>query len=174
MTLVPCRECAKEVSIKAKFCPSCGAPHPARQEWTGTGYEWKTKSRFYGYPLIHIAFGKNAEGKIRVAKGIIAIGQFAIGLVTFAQFGIGVIFGFGQFIIGLTAVSQVAVATIFGIGQFATGYAAIGQFVIAKYGLAQFGWAKFLWSASHKDPQAAVFFKYLAERIGFSTGNFFR
>ncbi|MEJ2627467.1 MAG: zinc ribbon domain-containing protein, partial [bacterium] len=174
MNLVPCRECAKEVSIKARFCPSCGAPYPARRKWDGTGFEWKTKSTFYGYPLIHIAFGKNAEGKFRVAKGIIAIGQFAIGLITFAQFGIGIIFGFGQFILGLTAVSQIAITTLFGIGQFATGYVAIGQFVVAYYGLAQYGWAKFLWSVSQKDPQAAVFFKFLAERIGFSTGTFFK
>ncbi len=174
MNLIPCRECKREVSLKAKFCPGCGAPYPAKKEWDGTGFEWKSTKTFYGYPLVHIAFGKNAEGKFRVAKGIIAIGQFAIGLITFAQFGIGVIFGFGQFIFGLSAISQFAFSILFGIGQFAIGYVAIGQCVIAYYGLAQIGWAKFIWSSSYKDPHAAAFFKLLAEKIGFSTGNFFK
>jgi len=174
INLVSCRECKREVSPRAKFCPGCGAPYPGQQEWNGTGFEWKTERTYYGYPLIHIAFGRNAAGKLRVAKGVIAIGQFAIGLITIAQFGIGVLFGFGQFTFGLTAVSQFALTILFGIGQFAAGYAAIGQFVIAYYGLAFWGWAEYLWSPEHKDPQAAAFFKMLAEKIGVSTGNFFR
>jgi hypothetical protein len=139
-----------------------------KEKVKGPGFDWKSNVSFLGYPLIHIAFGKDAQGKLRVARGIIAIGQFAIGLITVAQFGVGILFGFGQFIIGFTAIAQVAIAGLFGIGQFATGYAAMGQIVIANYGLAQTGLAKFLWSPGRKDPEAYDFFNLWAEKLGIS------
>jgi len=165
MNLQPCRECHHKISPEARTCPNCGAPFPSRQEWKGTGFEWKSSGTFYGYPLIHIAFGKNRQGKFRVAKGVVAIGQFGIGLITIAQFGIGLLFGFGQFILGLTVIAQFAIALYFGAGQFATGYIAIGQFVLAYYGLAQVGVAKYLWSTTSKDPVAIEFFHQLGEKM---------
>ncbi len=114
-----------------------------------------------GLPLVHIAFGRDSRGKRRVAKGIIAIGQFAFGLITVAQFGVGLLFGFGQFIFGFTTIAQFAVGLAVGIGQFATGYAAVGQFVLAYYGLAQLGLGEFLWTPGkhgRKDPEAMQFF----------------
>jgi hypothetical protein len=146
------------VSTEAFTCPHCGAPRPTEAAWTGTGFEWKSARTYAGYPLVHIAFGRDSRGKRRVAKGIIAIGQFAVGLVTVAQFGVGVLFGFGQFIFGFTTIAQFAVGLAVGIGQFATGYVAVGQFVLAYYGLAQLGLAKFLWRAGHRDPEAVHFF----------------
>ncbi|KPK64544.1 hypothetical protein AMJ83_02245 [candidate division WOR_3 bacterium SM23_42] len=165
MTLIQCRECQKEISTEAKNCPHCGAPFPARKKWKGSGFEWKSKQTFYGYPLVHIAFGRDAQNRIRVAKGIIAIGQFGIGLVTFAQFGIGILFGFGQFILGLTGLGQFAITGLFGIGQFATGYIAIGQFALGYYVLAQAGYAKFLWSPGAEDPAAVEFFRQLLQNV---------
>ena len=165
MALTPCRECRKEISNQAKSCPHCGAPYPARRDWKGWGFEWQSKMKVYGYPLVHIAFGRNAQGKLRVAKGIIAIGQFAIGLITVAQFGIGLLFGFGQFLFGLTAVAQFAVAPLFAVGQIAIGYIAIGQFALGYYALAQTGLAKYLWSTDRKDMEAIEFFRMLAERV---------
>jgi len=165
MALTACRECEKEVSTEAKTCPHCGAPYPARIEWKGRGYEWKSQTTLYGYPLVHVAFGRDKQGKLRVAKGIVAIGQFAIGVITVAQFGVGILFGFGQFIFGLTAVAQFSLAVIFGLGQFATGYIAIGQFVFAYYGLAQVGFGKYLWSKGREDIEAVDFFLRLASSI---------
>jgi len=158
MSLMNCRACGREVSLEAQWCPHCGAPRPAVQDYTGTGFEWKSSRTILGLPLVHVAFGRDARGKIKVAKGIVAIGQFAIGLITVAQFGIGLLFGFGQFILGMFAVAQFALAAIFGVGQVATGYAAIGQVVFAYYGLAQIGMAHYLWSPGVKDNEAARFF----------------
>jgi hypothetical protein len=119
----------------------------------------------YGYPLIHVAFGKDGRGKFKVAKGVIAIGQFGIGVITVAQIGVGLLFGFGQVMIGLTALAQVAIAGLMGVGQFASGYVAIGQIVLAQIGLAQFGLAEALWSPSRRDPEAVEFFKTLWDNI---------
>lgn len=165
MGITRCRECQREISTEARSCPYCGVPFPARKGPAGRGFEWKSKQTVYGYPLVHIAFGRDAQNRWRVAKGVIAIGQFAIGLVTFAQFGIGVLFGFGQFMIGLTAVAQVAIAGLFGLGQFATGYIAIGQLALGYYALCQVGFAKHLWTQAAKDPVAAEFFRRLLDSV---------
>ena len=73
--LTACRACRREVSVEANTCPHCGAPFPARQEWRGWGYEWKSPQTLWGWPLVHIAFGRDAKGKLRVAKGIVAPNQ---------------------------------------------------------------------------------------------------
>lgn len=165
MTLAACRECGREISTEAPRCPHCGAPRPTDQHWQGTGYEWRSQQTVYGYPLVHIAFGKDARGKRRVAKGFIAIGQFALGVITVAQFGVGLLFGFGQFIFGLTALAQFAGGIAIGVGQFASGYVAIGQIVVAKFGLAQTGLAEFLWSPSRRDPEAVEYFRHLWDQL---------
>jgi hypothetical protein len=165
MPLTRCRECQKEISNEAINCPHCGAPFPARKKWGGRGFEWKSKQTFYGYPLVHIAFGRDKNNRLRVAKGVIAIGQFGVGLVTFAQFGVGVLFGFGQFILGLTGIAQFAITGLFGVGQFAAGYIAIGQFALGYYVLAQAGYAKYVWSQAVKDPEAIEFFRQLLNSI---------
>jgi len=131
----------------------------------GSGFEWKSQGTLLGWPLIHVAVGRDARGKLRVAKGVIAVGQFAVGLITVAQFGVGLLFGLGQFIFGLTAVAQFAGAPAFGVGQFAAGYTAIGQVVLAYYGLAQTGHATHLWSTRHRDPVAVEYFRSLWEAI---------
>jgi hypothetical protein len=158
MSLSTCRECGAEVSGQARACPHCGAPRPADLTWAGTGFEWKSARTYRGYPLIHVAFGRDRRGKLRVAKGIVAVGQFALGLVTVAQFGVGVIFGFGQFILGGAVLAQLALGLAVAVGQVAVGYAAVGQVVLACYGLGQIGLAQHLWSLSRQDEAAVKFF----------------
>ncbi|MDA8142139.1 MAG: hypothetical protein M0036_26120 [Desulfobacteraceae bacterium] len=105
----PCRECGHQVSEQALQCPECGAPYPAKPKWDGFGYEYKSKTTLLGWPLVHVSF-KYRPNRLPVpAKGIIAIGQFAVGIFTIAQFGIG-LFGLGQFMIGGYLVSQFALA----------------------------------------------------------------
>jgi hypothetical protein len=161
MSLTTCRECRAQVSTEALSCPHCGAPRPAQLSWTGTGLDWKSGRTCFGYPLVHIAVGRDSRGKLRVAKGVIAIGQFAVGLIAVAQFGVGLLFGFGQFMLGLTVVAQLAGGVLVGIGQLATGYVAVGQMVLAYYGLAQLGLGEYLWTAGkfgRKDPEAVQYF----------------
>ncbi len=165
MSLIKCRECDELISSEANSCPKCGAPKPSLRVWKGTGVDWKTRIAIFGIPLIHVAFGRYPNGKLRVAKGVLAIGQFAIGLVTFAQFGVGLIFGFGQFMFGLTGLAQFSLSIILGVGQVATGFVAIGQFAAGVYGLAQVGWAKYIWSPAHTDMEAVAFFYTLYRQI---------
>ncbi len=163
MSPLRCRECGAELSPEALACPVCGAPRPDEPVGRGTGFEWRSSRTFLGYPLIHVAFGKDARGGWRVAKGVVAIGQFGVGLVTLAQFGVGLLFGFGQFVLGYLALGQVAVALYLGVGQVAVGYAAIGQVVVAHFGLGQLGWATYFWSPERRDPEAVAYFTHLWE-----------
>ncbi len=91
------------------------------------GFEWKSKATVFGLPLVHIAIGRDRNGKLRVARGVVAIGQFGVGVITIAQFGFGFLGSIGQFVMAPAAVGQFAVGLIV-IGQFAIGLAAAGQF----------------------------------------------
>jgi hypothetical protein len=111
----PCRSCRREISEDALTCPGCGAPYPAREKWDGWGYEYKSKAEWFGLPLVHISFKYRPNRVPVVAKGVFAIGQFAMGLITISQFGIGII-----------SISQFTVA-LFALAQFALAYSLIAQ-----------------------------------------------
>lgn len=104
-----CRECSSEVSEQALSCPNCGAPRPAKDQWDGWGFEYKSQTTLMGLPLVHISFKYRPNRRPVPAKGIIAIGQFGVGIVTIAQFGIG-LFGICQFAIAGYALAQFAFA----------------------------------------------------------------
>ncbi|MBN1574800.1 MAG: hypothetical protein JW984_16510 [Deltaproteobacteria bacterium] len=175
-----CPQCGFEVKRRDLVCPRCGGELDVlylsrasqfieslgegkrterRLAW---GYEYRSEAEILGWPVIHVAFGKDAEtGKIIVAKGIIAIGQFGVGLITIAQVGVGLLFGFGQCVAGIIAVGQFALGVCFGLGQFATGLTAIGQLALGRYVLTQIGIGQHVWSPTRKDPEAVEHFANL-------------
>jgi hypothetical protein len=107
--MTSCRECQQPISEQAIHCPHCGAPYPARSEWDGWGFEYRSTTTVMRWPLVHISF-KYRPNRVPVpARGIFAIGQFGIGVFTLAQFGVG-IFGIGQFMIGGFILAQFALA----------------------------------------------------------------
>lgn len=166
-----CPKCSAVVPEGATDCPSCGAPIIPGRHISGilarpkVGFEYKSKAEIRGWPLIHVAFGRDEKGRFRIAKGVIAVGQFGIGLITFAQIGLGVLFGFGQMTAGLIAIGQLAPAALFGVGQFTTGHIAIGQFAIGDWVLAQIGFGVHAWTTMSRDPEAVAFFTGLWESV---------
>ncbi len=172
MALIDCPECGERISEKAVSCPKCGNPIKPMADLTPLtrrfmrGYEWKSKAEIFGWPLIHIAVGRNKEtGRLLVAKGIIAIGQFGIGVITIAQFGIGLLFGLGQFVAGIFAVGHFALGIYFGLGQFATGITAIGQFGFGRYVRASIGYGRYVWSSRIQDIEAVDYFTELWQSV---------
>jgi hypothetical protein len=105
----PCRECRREISEQALACPGCGAPYPARAAWDGYGFEYRSKARVAGLPLLHVSFKYRPNRVPVVAKGWIAIGQFAAGGLTISQFGVGLV-SVSQFTIAGFAVAQMGIA----------------------------------------------------------------
>jgi hypothetical protein len=113
-----CRECRHPVSSDALACPSCGTPYPARAKWDGYGFEYKSEATLLGLPWLHISFKYRPNRMPVVAKGVIAIGQFACGGLTISQFGVG-----------LASVSQFTLAGL-ALAQFAVAYRLVAQFGI--------------------------------------------
>jgi len=171
-----CPSCGALRRRDDRFCPWCGREFvlesppppptggvPARRY---RGFQWRTEAEILGWPVIHVAFGKDSvTGKVLVARGWIAIGQFGVGLITVAQVGVGALFGFGQCVVGFVCVGQFALGALFGLGQFATGQTAIGQIALGEYILAQIGWGKYMWTMKVKDPEAMAHFTALWQWI---------
>ncbi len=109
MATRPCRECRREVSDQALACPQCGAPDPARATWTGFGFEYRSSLAVAGLPLLHVSFKYRPNRVPVVARGWIAIGQFAVGGLTISQFGIGVV-SVSQFTLAGFALAQFGIA----------------------------------------------------------------
>lgn len=96
-------------------CPGCGAPFPARARFDGYGWEYRSRLAIFGLPLLHVSFKYRPNRAPVVARGWIAIGQFAAGVVTLSQFGVGVV-----------SVSQFTIAG-FALAQFAFAWSLIAQ-----------------------------------------------
>jgi hypothetical protein len=109
MPMKPCRECQREVSEQALSCPGCGAPYPALPTWDGFGFEYRSRATLAGLPLVHVAFKYLPNRMPVIARGVIAIGQFAVGGLTISQFGVGIV-SVSQFTIGGIALAQFGIA----------------------------------------------------------------
>jgi len=171
-----CSSCGKVRRRDERFCSRCGrefvVESPPERPAGGVparryrGFQWRTEAEILGWPIVHVAFGRDSTtGKVLVARGLIAVGQFGVGLITVAKVGVGVLFGFGQCVAGIVCVGQFALGALFGLGQFATGQTAIGQFALGEYILAQIGWGKYMWTMKVKDPEAVAHFTALREGI---------
>jgi hypothetical protein len=104
------------VAEQAIVCPGCGAPYPSRARFDGYGFEYKSRATLAGIPLLHISFKYRPNRVPVVARGIVAIGQFAVGGLTLSQFGIGIV-----------SVSQFTLAGL-ALAQFGAAYSLVAQF----------------------------------------------
>jgi hypothetical protein len=133
-----CRECKHEISEQAFTCPNCGAPYPSKDRWDGWGFEYKSKALLFGLPLVHISFKYRPNRVPVVARGILAIGQFAYGFVTISQFGIGLIsvsqftiagYALAQFALGYSIIAQIGLYISSGRGQLVTSLTRLMEFL---------------------------------------------
>jgi hypothetical protein len=148
METTPCRDCSREVPVAARACPHCGALHPARRDWNGEGYEWKSQLTWMGSPLVHVAFGMDRAGRPRTARGVVAIGQRAVGFVAVGILAGGVV-SFGLVSLGIFAGGVVSIGAVVACGVNAMAPVAIGvtAFGWLAGGLAPLGW-KILFSTA--------------------------
>ena len=108
-------------------------PQPAQtvvnnyyQPW----YEYKSKRTLFGLPLVHINMGFG----LRVARGIIAIGNISIGVLSIGGLALGLI-SFGGLALGLLLV----LAGV-GVGAVALGGLAVGVLAVGGFALGWFAW----------------------------------
>ena len=158
MAMVKCPECGGDVSDRALMCPHCGYASAGRGAY---GYEFKSRTRVFGMPLVHIAFGFDiATGRPRVAKGFFAVGNIAVGVfalgglaiggVSLGGLAAGLLAALGGCAVGgLLAVGGLAVAIGVAIGGGAIGYYVLGGGALGAHAL----------GGNHQDPEAIEFFK---------------
>lgn len=93
-------------------------------------YEHKSKITVFGFPLVHIKFSNN--GRLAVAKGIIAIGNMSIGVVSIGAISVGLL-SLGAISFGLLlAFGGIAIGA-FALGGLALGAVALGGVSIGIY-----------------------------------------
>lgn len=141
MALTNCPECRRSMSDKAVTCPHCGFPlrrsegPPSSIGFTGAyGYEYKSSLTIFGMPLVHIVYGPSFGGRLKPAKGFIAIGNIAIGVIAIGGFSIGIlsIAGIG---LGLVCFGGMALGLLGAAGGMSVGYIAVGGVAIGVYAI---------------------------------------
>jgi zinc-ribbon domain len=148
MTLMQCPDCGRQISDQATACPGCGRPLHERSsamaasgDWAGRQlhfYEYKSQTVLFGLPLIHVNFAPVWLAGFRPARGIIAVGNIAIGFAAFGGVALGLV-AFGGISLGLACVGGMALALGFGAGGIATGYVALGGIAIGVYAIGGLG-----------------------------------
>ena len=126
MTLINCPECGNPTSDKAISCPQCGFTRRG-----GLAFEYRSETKLFGLPLVHIALGRGS-GQIRVAKGIIAIGDIALGFISLGGVSFGLI-SLGGAAVGLAAAGGCVIGAGVAVGGAAVGYLAVGGAALGYY-----------------------------------------
>lgn len=133
MPLIKCSDCNNDISDKAIVCPHCGA--------AGQGFFWaleyRSKKMLFGLPLVHIVLGpffNPVTGRMRIAKGIIAIGGIAVGGLAIGGVAFGII-AFGGLAVGLASFGGAALGIMLAAGGLAVGFFALGGVAIGYYAI---------------------------------------
>jgi len=133
-------------------------------------YEYISDARWNGVPWVHVAGGRHPEtGRIAVAKGVVAIGQFAVGgvaigqlavgVITIAQVGIGGMAALGQVVVGGFAIGQLALAVKMAVGMLAVASQAFGMFTAGGACVGGQSACKHQWTTQRADPVAVRAFE---------------
>lgn len=119
---------------------------------------YKTRRTLAGWPLVSIAFGPDDESgeSTGMARGIIAIGDYAVGCIAVGGISVGAI-SIGGISLGGLAVGGVALGGLIlggaSVGVIASGGAAIGHY--ARGGAVV---GNYVASPSRRDPEAVELF----------------
>lgn len=90
-------------------------------EKTKTSYEFVSdKKSKKGKPYLHVNLGRDKNGKIRKANGLIAIGLIAKGLIAIGLISSGII-SFGIIAIGIIAFGMLGLGLLIAVGAVAGG-----------------------------------------------------
>lgn len=93
-------------------------------------YEYKSKRELFNLPLIHINIGRG----IHVARGIIAIGNIAMGLLSIGIIALGGLC-IGALGLGIVSLAGIAIGLLLSTGGIAIAAVALGGFALGIFSL---------------------------------------
>jgi hypothetical protein len=151
---------------------SSPAVPPQLARWLGR--EYRSKRTLWGWPLVHIATGVDPQtGRKRVARGIIAIGDVAFGVVALGgAFCAGIIAVGGGAAVGVLALGGGAALGLglalggglavggLALGGAAVGIVAVGGLAVGHYALGGGGFGTHVLAGNEQDPAAKAFFEH--------------
>ena len=106
--------------------------------WPRPGKRYTSRTRVFGWPLVHVALGPHGDEIRGKAKGIIAVGDVAFGCFAAGGAAFGII-AMGGVAIGLVALGGGAIGLLAALGGGSIGGLAVGGAAIG--GVAQGGGA---------------------------------
>jgi hypothetical protein len=127
-----CHECAAGASprLVCRTCSTTAVPIGFGRgwgNWYGYGYEYKSLTTIGGLPLVHVCSGIDpVTMRLRVARGVVAIGNVAVGVLAIGGVAIGLLTVGGASIGLLVAIGGAALGLGLSVGGFALGSVAIG------------------------------------------------
>lgn len=135
------------------------------------GYEYRSRRKLFGVPLIHVATGvdlktgkgKQACGIVAIghrAKGVVAIGTVAYGFFAFGAIGIGVL-SFSSLAIGLFSLGGIAIGLVAGFGALAVAPIAMGALASGVYASGALAFGLHAVGGNVQDVAASEFFHRL-------------
>jgi predicted Ser/Thr protein kinase len=102
------------------------------REAKSVGYELRSKTTLWGWPLVHVAFG-DGETRSRIARGVIAVGNVAVGGVAIGGVALGGL-TLGGVSIGVIGAGGIALGLL-ALGGIATGALAMGDVSLGLFAL---------------------------------------
>jgi transcriptional regulator with XRE-family HTH domain len=135
-------------SLLRQECCEKPSAQTGRKHLSGLHYEFKSKKRIFGMPLVHVNIGLGfyvAKGFISIGMismgivsislislGVLALGVVGIGAAALGAFALGLLLAVGAIALGTVAIGAIAVG-FFTIGAVSIGYFSFGALSIAKY-----------------------------------------
>ncbi len=158
-----CHQCVAQDTPRL-VCRSCAARGPIAGfgygYGLGYGFEYRSALTIGSWPLVHIASGVDpVTMRLRVAKGIIAIGNVAVGVIAVGGVA-GGLAAFGGLSVGLIlALGGAALGAGLSIGGLAVGSVAIGGAAVgAMYAIGGAAFGPAVIDARRCDELAREFF----------------
>jgi hypothetical protein len=130
-----CSNCGYRLTglVDSSKCPECGRPLVeilTRKSFNRPrGFRYTSKAMLFGLPVLDIAFTNRRGDRMRVAKGIIAVGNVACGGIAIGVVAVGVV-PIGIVATGLFSIGMVAIAIFCAMGDVALGSLAAGNVVV--------------------------------------------
>lgn len=143
--------------LKSDMDTICGS---RSSRFAGGAYEYRSEATLFGLPWVHVVRGRDpATGRLRVAKGVVAVGEVAVGGLAIGGLACGLL-SIGGCSLGLLALGGAALGGV-ALGGLAVGIVAAGGLAVGIWatGGAAIGWKAIGgWAASWDARNAFTFF----------------